>query len=135
MGSAIAKRFVAAGHDLVVYNRTFEKTEELRSAYAFAIFLFGDRPFLDTVVLGLSGPKDRARQARGYVEELGARALPEVLDYLGEPDPKIRSGLCDALAEAGVSNAVSAIEPLTRDKDGEVARSAQRAVAILKRPK
>ena len=112
-----------------------EKTDELRSAYAFAIFLFGDRPFLDTVILGLSGPKDRARQASGYLEELGARSLPEALDYLGEPDPKIRSGLCDALAAAGVSNALSAIEPLTRDKDAQVARSAERAVAILKRPK
>jgi 3-hydroxyisobutyrate dehydrogenase-like beta-hydroxyacid dehydrogenase len=34
MGSAIAKRFVAAGHDLVVYNRTFEKTKELGAAGA-----------------------------------------------------------------------------------------------------
>jgi HEAT repeat protein len=112
-----------------------EKSDELRAAYAFAIFLFGDRPFLDTVILGLSGSKDRARQARGYIEELGARALPEALDYLREPDPKIRSGLCDALAEAGVSNALAAIQPLTKDRDGQVAKSAERAVTILKRPK
>jgi HEAT repeat protein len=110
-----------------------EKNEELRAAYAFSIFLFGDRPFLDTVVLGLAGSKDRARQSRGYVEELGARALPEVLDYLREPDAKIRAGLCDALAAAGVSDALSAIEPLTRDRDQQVAESAARAVAILRR--
>ena len=110
-----------------------EKTDELRAAYAFALFLFGDRPFIDTVVLGLAGSKDRARQSRLYVEELGARALPEILDYLREPDSKIRIGLCDALSNAGVSGALSAIEPLTKDQDQKVARSAARAVSILKR--
>ena len=110
-----------------------ERSEELRAAYAFAIFLFGDRAFIDTVVLGLAGTRDRARQSRGYVEELGARALPEVLDYLREPDPKIRAGLCDALSTAGVTGATSAIEPLTRDRDAAVAASAVRGLAILKR--
>lgn len=112
-----------------------EKNEELRAAYAFAIFLFGDRPFIDTVILGLAGPRDRARQSRGYVEELGARALPEALDYLREPDPKIRAGLCDAFSTAGVVDATAAIEPLTRDRDQQVAASAARALAILKRPR
>lgn len=110
-----------------------EKSDELRAAYAFAIFLLGDRPFLDTVVLGLAGSKDRARQSRGYLEELGARALPEALDYVREPDAKIRVGLCEAFSAAGVSNAVSAIEPLAGDKDQAVAGSCRRALAILKR--
>ncbi len=110
-----------------------EKNEELRSAYAFAILLLGDRPFLDTVILGLSGSRDRARQSRNYIEELGARALPEVLDYVHEPDPKIRSGLCDALASAGVVDALKAVEALTKDREPVVASSARRAVAILKR--
>lgn len=116
------------------FKRAFqrEKNEELRMAYAFALFVLGDRPFIDTVVLGLSGSRDRERQARGYIEELGARSLPEVLDYLLEPDPKIRAGLCDALSTAGVLDAVTAIEPLTRDKDQQVAKSAIRALAILK---
>lgn len=112
-----------------------EKNEELRAAYAFALFLFGDRPFIDTVVLGLSGPKDRARQSRGYLEELGSRSLPEALDYLREPDAKIRAGLCDALSTAGVADAAAAIEPLTKDKDQQVAASAARALAILRRPR
>ncbi len=117
------------------FKRDFQRetNEDLRSAYAFAIFLFGDRPFIDTVILGLGGAKERARQSRGYVEELGSRALPEALDYLRETDPKIRAGLCDALSTAGVAEALSAIEPLTRDKDQQVAASATRAVAILKR--
>jgi HEAT repeat protein len=112
-----------------------EKNEELRAAYAFALFLFGDRPFIDTVVLGLAGSKDRARQSRGYVEELGSRGLPEVLDYLREPDSKIRAGLCDALSAAGVADAASAIEPLARDKDQQVAASAARALTVLRRPR
>ena len=86
-----------------------------------------------TVVLGLAGSRDRARQARGYVEELGARSLPESLDYLRELDPRIRAGLCDALSNAGVVDALTAIEPLARDRDPQVAASAARAVAILKR--
>lgn len=112
-----------------------EKNDELRAAYAFALFLLGDRPFIDTVVLGLGGPKDRARQSRGYLEELGSRALPDALEYLRELDPGIRAGLCDALSTAGVSEALSAIEPLTKDKNRDVSESASRAVAILKRPR
>ena len=112
-----------------------EKSEEMRAAYAFALFLFGDRPFIDTVILGLAGSRDRSRQSRAYLEELGARTLPEALDYLREPEPKIRAGLCDALATAGVVDALSAIEPLTKDKDQQVASSAARAVALLRRPK
>jgi HEAT repeat protein len=119
------------------FKRAFqrEKDDELRAAYAFALFLFGDRPFIDTVILGLAGSKDRARQSRGYVEELGARSLPEALDYLRELDPRIRAGLCDALSTAGVSEATPAIEPLIRDQDTQVAKSASRALAILKRPR
>jgi HEAT repeat protein len=109
-----------------------EKTEELRATYAFGLFLLGDRPFLDTVILGFAGSKDRARQSRAYVEELGDRALPEALDYLHEPDSKIRIGLCDALANAGVTKAAAAIEPLTKDMDKDVAQSAARAMALLK---
>ncbi len=110
-----------------------ERNEELRAAYAFALFQFGDRPFIDTVILGLAGTRDRARQSRGYVEELGSRALPEVLDYLREPDPKIRAGLCDALSTAGVIGATSAVEPLAKDKDPQVAAAALRALALFKR--
>lgn len=119
------------------FKRDFQREQnaELRAAYAFALFLFGDRPFIDTVVVGLAGSRDRARQARGYVEELGARALPEALDYLGEPDPKIRAGLCDALSNVGVVGALGGIEPLVKDRDPQVAASAARAVAILKRQK
>ena len=110
-----------------------ERNDELRAAYAFAIFTFGDRPFIDTVVLGLGGSSDRARQSRGYVEELGDKTLPEILDYLKEQDPKIRAGLCDALANAGVAGALEAIDPLKKDKDQTVAESASRAVTLLKR--
>ena len=110
-----------------------EKDDGLRAAYAFAIFAFGDRAFLDTVVMGLSLSRERARQARGYIEELGPKALPDVLDYLKESDPKVRAGLCDALSGAGLGDATSSIEPLTRDKDQQVASSARRAMLVLKR--
>jgi HEAT repeat protein len=112
-----------------------ERVEDLRAAYAFALFSFGDRPFIDTVVLGLAGSKERARQSRGYLEELGAKALPEALDYLREPDPKIRAGLCDAFGAAGVVDAIGAIESLSREKDASVQASAKRALSILKRPR
>ena len=110
-----------------------ERNDELRAAYAFAIFTFGDRPFIDTVILALAGSRDRARQSRGYLEELGARALPDALDYLRDSDPRIRAGLCDAFSTAGVTEAVAAIEPLVKDRDEQVATSAARALQILKR--
>ena len=112
-----------------------EKDDELRAAYAFAIFCLDDRPFLDTVVLGLGGSRDRARQSRAYLEELGSRTLPDALEYLKEGDPKVRSGLADAFANAGVVNAMSALEPLQRDADAMVRASTLRALAILRRQK
>ena len=112
-----------------------EKDEDLRVAYAFAIFSLGDRPFIDTVILGLAGSRDRNRQSRGYLEELGARSLPEALDYLKEGDPKVRAGLCDALANAGVTEAAGAVEPLIKDADTQVRTSAVRAVGLLRRQK
>lgn len=127
-------RLEEKGHE-ARFKRDFqrEKSDELRAAYAFALFLFGDRPFIDTVALGLAGSKDRARQSRGYLEELGARALPEALDYFREPDAKMRIGLCEAFSAAGVSETIPAIEPLARDRDQAVAASCGRALAILKR--
>jgi HEAT repeat protein len=41
--------------------------------------------------------------------------------------------MADALGLAGDPAAIAAIEPLTNDKDPEVARAAERAVARLKR--
>ncbi|MEO8360179.1 MAG: HEAT repeat domain-containing protein [Vicinamibacteria bacterium] len=110
-----------------------EKDDAVRSAYAFAIFSLGDRPFIDTVILGLAGSRDLARQSRGYLEELGAKALPDALEYFTERDPKIRAGLCEALANAGVTEALPNIQPLTKEKDQLVASAANRAVAILSR--
>jgi HEAT repeat protein len=49
-----------------------------------------------------------------------------------DSDPQIRLDMVDALGQAGDPSAIAAIEPLTRDKDPQVARAAERAVARLK---
>lgn len=110
-----------------------ENDEAVRDAYAFAIFSLGDGAFIDTVILGLAGSRDLARQSRGYLEELGAKMLPDALEYLTERDPRIRAGLCEAFANAGVTAALPHIQPLTKEKDQLVASAANRAIAILSR--
>jgi HEAT repeat protein len=110
-----------------------EKNDELRATYAFALFSFGDRPFLDTVVLGLAGSGDRRRQSSGYLIELGGRAAPEVFDYVREPDAKIRGGLAEAFGAARLVEATTALERMSKDSDPEVVDAAVRALARIRR--
>jgi HEAT repeat protein len=109
-----------------------ERNDELRLAYAFGIFLLGDRAFIDTVVLSLGGSGDRRRQAIAYLTELGARSLPEALDYVAESEPKIRSGLAEAFGAARLGETAAALEKLAQDRDPSVVDAAARALSRIR---
>lgn len=109
-----------------------ERNDELRLAYAFSIFLLGDRPFIDTVVTSLAGSGDRRRQAIAYLTELGARSTPESLDYAAETDSRIRSGLSEAFGAARLGEAIPALEKLALDRDPAVVDAAARALARIR---
>lgn len=110
-----------------------EKSDELRAAYAFAIFSFGDRPFIDTLVMGLAGSRDRALQSQSYLAELGSRMLPEALDYVREGDPKIRGGLAEAFGRARLQESIPALEVLVKDAEPSVVERAARALSLIRR--
>lgn len=109
-----------------------EKNDEVRTAYAFALVLLGDRAFIDTIVLALPS-RLQGRRSRRYILELGRGVLPDLYPYLNDPDPDVRAELCDSLAQLGDADAIARIEPLIADPSTKVADSANRAVERLKR--
>jgi HEAT repeat protein len=108
-----------------------ETNPELKLAYNFAITRLGDRAFIDSLVLGLSGPL--AKTARGYLLELGPSILPDVYPYLNDPNAEVRASLCDLIAQLGDPAAIPKLEPLLSDPNSKVADRANRAVELLKR--
>ncbi|MGE0454200.1 MAG: HEAT repeat domain-containing protein [Vicinamibacteria bacterium] len=109
-----------------------EKNDEVRSAYAFALVLLGDRAFIDTIVLALPSRLQGSR-ARRYIVELGRGLLPDLYPYLNDPDADVRAELCDVLAQLGDAEAIPRVEPLIADPSAKVADRANRAVERLKR--
>jgi HEAT repeat protein len=108
-----------------------ESNGELKLAYNFAITRLGDRAFIDSVVLALSGSLSKA--ARGYLLELGPSTLPDLYPYLNDPNAEIRAALCDVIAQMGDRSAIAKLEPLLSDPNSKVADRANRAVELLKR--
>ncbi len=108
-----------------------ETNPELKLAYNFAITRLGDRAFIDSIVLALSGTSGKA--ARGYLLELGPSILPDIYPYLNDPNAEIRAGLCDVIAQMGDPGAIPKLEPLLSDPNSQVADRANRAVELLKR--
>jgi HEAT repeat protein len=108
-----------------------EGNPELKLAYNFAMTRLGDRAFIDSIVLALSGPL--AKTARGYLLELGPSILPDVYPYLNDPNAEVRAALCDVIAQLGDPAAIPKLEPLLSDPNSKVADRANRAVELLKR--
>jgi len=109
-----------------------EKNDEVKTAYAFALVLLGDRAFIDTIVLALPS-RLQGNRARRYVLELGRGVLPDLYPYLNDPDAEVRAELCDSLAQLGDPDAIARVEPLIADPSAKVADRANRAVERLKR--
>lgn len=108
-----------------------EGSESVRLALAFAIAKLGDRAFVDSLVLGLSG--SYAQRCRGYLIELGRQYLSELYPYLGDPDARIREALCAVMEAIGDPAAAPHLESLITDTSPKVADRANRAVQHLRR--
>jgi HEAT repeat protein len=109
-----------------------ERSDELRLAYAFAITRLGDRAFIDTLVLALPS-RTLGSRARGYILELGSALVPDLLQYLSDPEAEIRASLCDILAQLGNQDVIPRLSPLLNDPSTKVADRANRAVELLRR--
>jgi HEAT repeat protein len=109
-----------------------EKSEDVRMAYAFALARLGDRAFLDTIVLSLPG-RTLGPRGQAYIMELGRDVLPDLYEYLADPDSDVRAALCDIMGALGDPAAIERLTPLLGDSDSGVADRANRAVERLRR--
>ena len=110
-----------------------EKNGERPPGYNFAIVLLGDRAFVDAIALGLGSTGVTAKQARGYMLELGPKIAPDLYPYLNDANAGVRGGTCDVLAQLGDVAAVPRLTPLLADPNSKVADRANRAIEKLRR--
>jgi HEAT repeat protein len=107
-----------------------EREARVTLAGAFALVLLGNGP-TDQVADSLSRPRLRD-QAKGYLVEIAPGRSAAFGHQLLDSDPQIRVDTIDALGLAGDPAALAVLGPLTTDRDPQVARAAERAVARLR---
>ena len=107
-----------------------EREQSVTLAGAFALVLLGNAA-TDQVADWLGRPKMR-EQAKRYVIEIAPGRTHTFAHQLLDGDPQIRLDVVDALGQAGDPAALAVVEPLTQDRDPQVARAAERAVARLR---
>ena len=108
-----------------------ERNQSVTLAGAFALVMLGNAP-TDRVGDWLSKPNLR-EQAKQYLIELAPGRTTMFAHQLLDSDPQIRLDIVDVLGLAGDPAAIAAVEPLMTDRDPQVARAAERAVARLRR--
>jgi HEAT repeat protein len=100
----------------------------LAGAFASALLENGS---VERIADALTKPRLRDR-ARQYVAEIAPRRAAVFGRHLMDPDERIRLEIVEALGLAGDPTALSLVEPLLKDRDDQVARAAERAVARLR---
>ena len=92
MGSRIARRFLGAGHDLVVWNRTPDKTTPLRAAGADVADTVDDVFAASDVVLMMlaNGPviDDVLGRGAGAGDNFRARVRGHLVVHMGTWEPR-----------------------------------------------
>ncbi|MEO7790656.1 MAG: HEAT repeat domain-containing protein [Vicinamibacterales bacterium] len=73
-----------------------------------------------------------ALQVQGYLLELGPASRPGVSAALKHPNANVRAGAADVIGTVGTAESVALLEPLTKDRDRAVARSASAAIERIK---
>jgi HEAT repeat protein len=119
--SAIAALEAGLGTDL---------SDTVRAAMAFALQKLG-KNYVSRLADALKSDK-LARQVSDYLIELGPGVVPELVPHLKDPDEAIRGNVAIVLGAIGSDNEVLALEPLTKDRDREVALAATRAIERIK---
>jgi HEAT repeat protein len=109
-----------------------ERSDRAELAVVFALQRLGRGQRVDRLVEAVSHSAMR-EQARGYLIELGPPNAQALTAYLRDPTPDLRAVIADILGRIGDSTIIPALEPLTRDRDPQVAVAAERAVARLSR--
>ena len=108
-----------------------DSSEIVRAAMAFALQKLG-RNYIARLVESMDSDK-MAAQIAEYFIELGPSIVPVLAPYLQDPDAAIRGNVAQVLGALGGPEALKALEPLTQDRDRDVARVATRAIERIKR--
>jgi HEAT repeat protein len=104
--------------------------ENVLLAGAFAASMLSGTP-IDPIAEALTKPRF-GDQAKSYLVELAPGRTSAFTRYLQDPDARIRASIADVFGLAGDPAALPSVEPLMSDRDPQVARAAQRAVARLR---
>jgi HEAT repeat protein len=108
---------------------TSDPSSAARLAATFAVGAVGD-PQVHLIAAALASVD--AAQARDYLLELGAAAVPGLQSALGvAADARFRADVVHALGFSGTPSAVPIIEPFLKDKDERVSRAAANAINRL----
>ena len=108
-----------------------EHSPNVSLAGLFAMVMLGKTP-TDRVTDWLGKPTLRG-QAKGYLIEIAPGRTGTFSHALLDGDPQIRADVCDVLGLAGDPAAIAVLEPLVQDREPQVSRAAERAIARLKR--
>ncbi len=73
-----------------------------------------------------------ALQVQEYVLEIGPSALPGLLPALKDPDEDARARAAEIIGALGGPGEIAALDPLTRDRDRDVAETADIAIARIR---
>jgi HEAT repeat protein len=83
------------------------------------------------IVEALANPRLR-EQARWYLIEVAPGRTQAFTRFVQDPDPFVRTALVDALGLSGEGAAIALVQPMASDKDVQVARAVERALARLR---
>ena len=101
-----------------------------RTAMAFALQKLGQN-YIPRLVESMTSAKT-APQTADYLLELGPSIVPTLLPHLQDPSPAIRGNVAQVIGALGGPAAEAALQPLTQDRDRDVAQAATRALRQLK---
>ncbi len=107
-----------------------DPSEMVRAAMAFALQQLG-RNYIPRLVESLDSEK-MAPQIGDYLLELGPSIAPTLVSHLQDPSPAIRGNVATVLGALGDAATVTALQPLTGDRDRSVAQAATRAIDRIK---
>jgi HEAT repeat protein len=107
-----------------------ERNDAVLLAANFAAVLFS-MSSIDPIAEALAKPKLR-EQAMRYLIELAPGRSPAFVGLAQDPSARVRADVADVLGLSCDAAALPIVEPMMRDRDSQVVRSAQRAVARLR---
>jgi HEAT repeat protein len=107
-----------------------DTAQMVRAAMAFALQKLGHNYIVRLVEL-MTSPRT-APQIAEYLVELGPSIVPVLVPHLQDQSPAIRANVAQVIGVLGGGAGAAALQPLTQDRDADVAQAATRALQRLK---